>query len=1015
MKTNGPLGRLLLVGVFLLALPSVSGAQYFGKNKVQYQEFDFQVLHTRHFDIYYYPEEERAIPYAARMAERWYARHAAILRDTLHGRQPLILYTSFPQFEETNVVEGIGVGTGGVTEPALRRVVLPFAGPLAETNHVIGHELVHAFQFDISGKGSTTGGAASRMPLWFIEGMAEFLSLGPYDANTSMWMRDAAAKKIPNISDLENPEYFPYRYGESLLSFIGGTWGDSKLGDILRAADTMSSIRAAMDSTLHVSPDSLNRAWHAALHHAYDSIAHVTSKPSVYGPRLIAGNKGGGDLNVSPVLSPDGRRMIFFSTRDQFSIDMYLADARTGRVLRDIYKTALDSHLQNLEFINSAGAWDSSGRRIVFAAVRKGRPILEILDVDRDEVEREISFDDLSEIFDPVWSPDGRYIAFSAIEGGLSDLFIYDLESRNLRRLTDDAYAEFQPAWSPDGRRIAFATDRFTTKLSDLHFGNYQLAMVDVATGDVTALAGFPDARCNNPQWSPDGHGLFFISDRQGIANVYRLDLDTRHITQVTNLYGGVSGITALSPALSVARDTTRLVYSVYEEGKYSIYSIDSAAAFKGREPEPDFADGTQAILPPRQRVNPLFLANLENPLIGLPSDTSQFSTTPYSADLHLVGVGQPTVVGGVDPFGAYFGGGAALFFSDMLGNHNLATALAIESGNGTTDISALAAFTNTSHRLGWGVAGQQIPYVYGGVASGYGYYNGIPVYAEQDYIYRQIERNVSVSLSYPFSEVLRTEFSLGFDNVTYSTQILTRAVSLDVGAVVLDSSANGPSTPPINLGMASVALVYDNSLSGATSPVIGSRYRLQVSPMLGTFKLTNVLVDYRQYFMPVRPFTLAARILHYGRYGAGADDYRLWPIYLGDPGLVRGYNSGFLGGYDIASTTTANVTQVDPLFGSKILVGNLELRFPLFGALGLGEGYYGVFPIELGTFFDSGVAWSNGEDPRFAGGARSGVSSVGEAMRINLFGYAVIEVDYARRLNIEPGWQWVLNLTPGF
>src|SRR5215470_9032231 len=137
--------------VLLLALAPTATAQYFGRNKVQYKKLNFQVLKTEHFDIYFYPEEREGIDIAARMAERWHARLERVLGHKLRGRQPLVLYASHADFEQTNAIEGeLGEGTGGVTEPLRRRIVLPLGGPLADTDHVIGHELVHAFQFDMT-------------------------------------------------------------------------------------------------------------------------------------------------------------------------------------------------------------------------------------------------------------------------------------------------------------------------------------------------------------------------------------------------------------------------------------------------------------------------------------------------------------------------------------------------------------------------------------------------------------------------------------------------------------------------------------------------------------------------------------------------------------------------------------------------------------------------------------------------------------------------------------------------
>ena len=51
-------------------------------------------------------------------------------------------------------------------------------------------------------------------------------------------------------------------------------------------------------------------------------------------------------------------------------------------------------------------------------------------------------------------------VCWPGTRGGISDLFIVDVNGASIRQLTDDAFADLHPAWSPDGRRIAFATDR---------------------------------------------------------------------------------------------------------------------------------------------------------------------------------------------------------------------------------------------------------------------------------------------------------------------------------------------------------------------------------------------------------------------------------------------------------------------------------------------------------------------------------------------------------------------------
>src|SRR5579871_1271757 len=370
--------------VALLATPA--SAQYFGRNKVQYKNFNFEVLKTEHFDIYYYPQEREGIDIAARLAERWHARLSRVLEHQLRGRQPLVLYASHADFEQTNAIGGeLSEGTGGVTEPLRRRIVLPLGGPLADTDHVIGHELVHAFQFDITTPQNAPPGqnGAERLPLWFIEGMAEYLSLGPIDPNTAMWMRDAARQdangkeKLPTIDDLNNPKYFPYRWGQALWAYIGGRFGDDVIRRMLTIAAMAGDYNVAVERVLGEKTKQLSTEWQESIRTTYAPILSHTTPPNEIGTMVIKADRQiGSDLNVGPAISPDGKRIAFLSTRSVFSTDLFVADAANGTILRKLTSTATDPHFNSIEFIYSAGAWDPSSKRIAVSTVVSGHPAL---------------------------------------------------------------------------------------------------------------------------------------------------------------------------------------------------------------------------------------------------------------------------------------------------------------------------------------------------------------------------------------------------------------------------------------------------------------------------------------------------------------------------------------------------------------------------------------------------------------------------------------------------------------
>src|SRR6266436_5991169 len=751
----------------VLSLVASRAPAQFGRNAVQYRTFQFKVLKTQHFDVYYYDKEAPAAVQASRMAERWYTRISTVLRHQLNGRQPLILYSDHPAYNQTNILPV--EGSEGITESLKRRIILPMGASPFETDHVIGHELTHAFQYDITGVGrGNVATAFNRVPLWFIEGMAEYMSLGNVDPNTTMWMRDAVRTgRLPKFRDLDNQRYFPYRWGQSFWAYLGGTYGDDIVGALLRSAGRSGNVQAALEQMTHRPADSLIADWHRALTDAARPIAVATGTPlpadkaqrdqarltpvTTAGARALVSPGKEQHYNLAPALSPDGKRMVYMSDAGLFSIDMYLADADDGRTIRKLVSSTRDPHLESMQFINSAGAWDADGSRFVFGGVVTGVPALRIVKGKNGDLIKEIKFPSLGEIFNPTWSPDGKTIAFSAQVGGLTDLFTYGLDNGQLQRLTDDPYADLEPAWSPDGSQIAFVTDRFTTSLNELSYGDYQLAVMDARPGaQIRQLPHLAKAKHINPQWSPDGKSLYFLGDPGGITNVFRLSLAGGEIAQVTNVFTGVSGITSLSPALSVAQKAPRAVFAVYSDGGYAIQAIDDIRALEGGPIVQ--LPATAAALPPLERaeIGTAISALIKNPepVPAAATVTLGSAVKDYHPKLSLDFIAQPSLAVAADRFGTYIGGGATLYWSDMLGDHNLVTMAQFQGR--ISDFAAATAYLNRKSRLTWAVGAQQIPYIIYGYAPPYQDPNGVIV--ETIERFKQTNRGLNGVMAYPFN-----------------------------------------------------------------------------------------------------------------------------------------------------------------------------------------------------------------------------------------------------------------------
>jgi len=1094
---RGALPFLVAGGIILatLGLPSRADAQYFGRNKVNYETFDFKVLKTEHFDIYWYDDGAEIIPDAARMAERWYARISRLLDHQLKGRQPLILYTSHPHFEQTNAIFGeIGESTGGVTEVLKNRIILPLAGPLDGSDHVIGHELVHAFQFDVtsvSGDGGVgfRGPTALMLPLWFIEGMAEYLSIGPVDPHTAMWMRDAAAGccGLPTTTDLNASwEYFPYRWGQAFWAFVAGTWGDEAVGKVLQVAGRSGNPEGALEVVLQTSIAEINREWHQSIYDAYESVAarivdqelldqrprlpdvpdplfpdDVPDQPPEDLPdqdemaelsrRVLAAQHrgarvlfsdwtGSGTLNLGPALSPDGSRIVFLSEKDLFAIEMFLADADTGEIIRRITKNATDPHFESLQFINSSGAWSHDGSMFAFGSIISGDAALTVLNPENGKTIVEHRFPELGEVYTPTFSPDGRRVAFAAIVGGFTDLFVADLETGALRRLTHDLYTDLQPSWSPDGAVIAFVTGRFSTNLETLAFGNYRLAVIDPDSGEIQALPVFGRGKHINPQWAPDGQSLFFVTDVSGISNVYRFDFQGGELSQVTDLITGVSGITATSPAISTAARADRLVYTAFEGGDYNLYVVDQETELAGTPIAGTIEGVSPAMLPPQDRQPGLISVMLDEPELGL-QDTLTFTGAEYNAGLKLDYVSQPQIGAGVDRYGAFFAGGISLFFSDMLGNRNLSTILNVNTahGNFLKSSALIVGYENRRTRWNWFVEAGQIPYVnvgYEAAAINAG------VYEETERRLWQVSRQIIPGVAYPFSRASRVEFSGGYQNLDFSDERRITTYDAFTGQVIDQVTIDLEAPKSLNQGLFTTALVYDNTLFGGTGPILGQRYRIELSPRVGDLNYYGFLFDFRKYLMPARPFTFATRLMTYGRYGSDAEarwsdidpdappgwenNRVLADLYLGMPTLIRGYNSGSFSSDECnfnVGVGGASCNSYNQLFGSRVAVANFEFRIPLTGFFGVLPSP-GLPPIEVAPFFDAGIAWNKDNDPSFSCGAdeiagfdcREIVSSYGIAGRLNLLGFLIMELDFVHPNNRPgKGWYFQFNLIQSF
>ena len=1005
---------LVLLGALLCGAAQTATAQYFGRNKVQYEKFDFRILRTAHFDEYFYPAESLVVHDAGRMAERWYARHSDSFRHTF-DRKSIVFYADQPDFQQTNVVgDELTEGTGGVTEGLRTRVVMPFTGIYADNDHVLGHELVHVFQYSVAESGPGGLARLNSLPLWLIEGMAEYFSLGRDNALTAMWLRDAAERdRLPTIKQLTNDSrFFPYRYGQALWAYVGGRWGDRAVVDVYRTSLRI-GFEEGIRRVLGVSTDSLSKDWIAATRRAYLPVLEGRTRPSAAGDPVVQSTRKSGDMNLAPTVSPDGKLVAFYARRGLFEIELFVADAVTGRVIKKLAGPTSNSHFDAITFISSSGAWSPGSDKFAFIAQSEGNHEIAILDVASTSIEQRLRVPGVGAIANIAWSPDGKTIAFSGQAGGLSDLYLVDRAAGSVRQLTNDRYADIQPTWSPDGRTIAFSTDRGPqTDFTTMAFSPLQLATIDVATGRISVFSPFARGKHINPQYSPDGQSLFFISDQDGYADIYRLQLASGAVSRVTRLSTGVSGITDISPALTVAPTTGRMLFSVFEDQGYAIYGLDSART-RGEPVVLGTAVASASILPPGDTPGRSTVTQyLRDPLTGLAAGTD-FVSAPYHSTFSLDAIGQPTLgVSAGGPFGTGVAGGVSFLFGDQLSDKQIG--VGIQANGQLQDIGGQVVYQNLKNRWNYFGSLQHIPYITGYSTVSQGQFG-----VQQDlYLTRIFVDQASLGTSYPFSTTRRIEFSGSGTRLAYNTEVQ----SYVNGQPVARTSAGSP-YPTSYYGTGSVAYVGDNSYSAFTNPIQGSRYRFEVSPTFGSLVYGSALADYRKYFF-MRPLTMAFRGLHFGRYGRDSDDStRMYPLFLGEETIMRGYGYGSITTEECVASQASGLPSGCPAFsrllGSRLGLFSAELRIPVLGVPEYGLINFPYLPLTVSPFFDAGEAWYKTDRATFSlaqNGGRGIVTSAGVSARVNLLGYAILEF-YAARPFQRPTKQWVygIQLAPGW
>jgi hypothetical protein len=563
----------------LLVMVTAAGAQetYFGKNKVQYRNFTWQYIQSDHFDIYFYDNGYDLAVYSATELEKAYEIVTNQIKYFSRSRLPVFIYNSHDDFQQTNITwDEPTEGTEGFTEAFKKRIVVHFMGSYEDFRHLLHHELTHAVIYDyLYGeffKAFLTPNRLFSLPMWFAEGYAEYSSNGGWTQQADMAVRDATIHEY--LQPLDYMGFLSYTEGYALVKYIVDTYGVDKLYEILSKGKALLTMDKALKSSLGINSEELYEKFTREMRKRYWPDIALRQEPKEFAKLLTNHEKDGSHYNEKPQFHPKGQMIAMFSDRNGYT-EIYLISAIDGKRVARLVKGERSADLESLRWYTSGMSFSPDGERLVFVSKSNGTDALNFLTLKDKDIHLRKKFD-VKSIVSPAWSPDGARVAFSALSQGERDLFVYCFDGDSLIQLTRDRYDDIDPTWFPDSRRLIFSSDRphpdgaSASDTADPTFGMYNLQELNLADMTITpVLVG--NGQNTEPAVSPDGERVAFVSNRNGIDNIYVYYVDSARVIAATNTLTN-----AKSPSWSP--DGKSLAFSTFFKAGYDVCLLKDIA-----------------------------------------------------------------------------------------------------------------------------------------------------------------------------------------------------------------------------------------------------------------------------------------------------------------------------------------------------------------------------------------------------------------------------------------------------
>ena len=787
----------------LFLLISFASAQfYFGLNKIQYEQFDWQILKTDHFHIYYYQQEKEIASIAAQVLEDSYKDLEIKFNHTLWDTVPLIIYSSHIHFQQTNILPMmIPEGVGGFFEHRKGRVVIPYLGDLSAFRNVLTHELAHVFTFSkmMTPVRMKLINNPPTIPHWFSEGLAEWWSVG-WDTQSEMVIRDRLVNgTLVPLSEVGG--YLSYKEGQAFLRWFQEQYGIDYIRRLMEDYWIYKTFQECMEHITGLNFQDLHSQWLQSLRHkTADDLA--SDIPGLSQSSMIT-NEGANIFPVTYLDSRGQRHVVYLSSREGLPV-IYQHPLYNKNQRKRLAKSGQNTDIESVHFLES-GMDVYQGEKLVIAARSNRQDVLQIIDLGSGKITATYGQDSLVTIRSPRWSPDGNRILFGGQDfSGKSDIFLLNIDQDQIFNLTNDIYTDRDPSFDPTGTNIVFSSDRIKNNYNT----GLDLFMMELSSGNIHLLLK-DQARKIFPSWSKsDPYKIHYLSDRSGMTNIWSLSRDEEKVEyltlrQETDLHTGISHFQPLGSDSVVAGVFKDFSYQVAAMPLDSInvlnWVVDSDIKSKGNWPRKMGQGENTRQLPFKLR---------------------------YRLDFAQTSVAMDPIYGTL--------GGAQLSLSDQLGNryyHFLMANSAQTQSEFADHWNVAVTYLNMTKRTNWGISVFHFANEY---------------FSPYEAFYFERTMGFRGAVNFPYSIYRRLEIS---SSMWYASK---------------DNYRDLPENSFLVSNF--ISTIHDNALWSVIGPRDGWRARFTIGPTFdlrkGRYHNFTAWLDVRRYWQVIPRITLAHRTM---------------------------------------------------------------------------------------------------------------------------------------------------------